>query len=117
MHFRTTKSSQSTPRGDFFPLRVETSGAISWLPENVRIRLPEGFKALTVRDSKADARSESDGDEETERAGELLLEELISLEQAFQQGAIGRKTYEQTKRQLLEAFARLRAEPEPAEAA
>jgi hypothetical protein len=55
--------------------------------------------------------------EDRERAGELLLEELISLEQAFQQGTIGRKTYEQAKRQLLEAFARLRAEPEPAEAA
>jgi hypothetical protein len=51
--------------------------------------------------------------EDRERAGELLLEELISLEQAFQQGSIGRKTHEQAKRQLLEAFARLRAaEPE-----
>jgi hypothetical protein len=48
--------------------------------------------------------------EDRERAGELLLEELISLEQAFQQGAIGRKTHEQARRQLLEAFARLRAE-------
>ena len=47
--------------------------------------------------------------EERERAGELLLEELISLEQAFKQGAIGRKTHEQARRQLLEAFARLGA--------
>jgi hypothetical protein len=53
--------------------------------------------------------------EDRDRAGELLLEELISLEQAFQQGAIGRKTHEQARRQLLEAFARLRAEHEPAE--
>jgi hypothetical protein len=54
--------------------------------------------------------------EDRERASELLLAELIQLEQAFQQGAIGRKTHEQAKRQLLEAFARLRAEPEAAEA-
>src|SRR5688572_27153396 len=54
--------------------------------------------------------------EDRQRASELLLEELISLEQAFQQGAIGRKTHEQAKRQLLEAFARLRAEPDTAEA-
>jgi hypothetical protein len=53
--------------------------------------------------------------EDRERASELILEELISLEQAFQQGSIGRKTHEQAKRQLLEAFARLRAEPEPDE--
>lgn len=54
--------------------------------------------------------------EDRERASELLLEELISLEQAFQQGAIGRKTYEQAKRQLLEAFARLRSDSDVAEA-
>jgi hypothetical protein len=54
--------------------------------------------------------------EDRQRASELLLEELINLEQAFQQGAIGRKTHEAAKRQLLEAFARLRAEPEAAEA-
>jgi hypothetical protein len=234
--------------------RVENYGEISWLPENVTFGLPEGFKALTVRDSKADARFEANGDEgvklvgtlapgqhdltfrfqlptngkpdlsfkfptslntgmlrvilessptmslsipgfpepeesrnqegqrrlmtgrdfvgekvrapdaievkvsgiptpaagrglavglaaviavaglaqafgwrrrgvtavrsdlskeDRERASELLLEELISLEQAFQQGSIGRKTHEQAKRQLLEAFARLRAESEP----
>jgi hypothetical protein len=51
--------------------------------------------------------------EDRERAGELILEELISLEQAFQQGTIGRKTHDQAKRQLLDAFARLRAEPDP----
>ena len=54
--------------------------------------------------------------EDRERASELILEELIALEQAFQQGSIGRKTHEQAKRQLLEAFARLRAEPEEVEA-
>src|SRR5690606_10944827 len=37
--------------------------------------------------------------EDRDRASELILEELISLEQAFQQGAIGRKTHEQAKRQ------------------
>lgn len=51
--------------------------------------------------------------EERERAGELLLDELISLEQAFNQGAIGRKTHEQARRQLLEAFARLGAGQDP----
>jgi hypothetical protein len=48
--------------------------------------------------------------EDRERASELLLEELINLEQAFKQGAIGRKTHEQARRQLLEAYARLGAE-------
>lgn len=57
--------------------------------------------------------------EDREKAGELLLEELINLEQAFKQGAIGRKTHEQARRQLLEAFARLGAgqETSPAEPA
>lgn len=52
--------------------------------------------------------------EDLERASNLLLEELIALEQAFQQGNIGRKTHDQARRQLLEAFARLRAEAAPA---
>jgi hypothetical protein len=47
--------------------------------------------------------------EDRERAGELLLEELIRLEQAFKQGEIGRKTHDTAKRQLLEAYARLGA--------
>jgi hypothetical protein len=55
--------------------------------------------------------------EDRQRASELLLEELISLEQAFQQGSIGRKTHEQARRQLLEAFARLRSDPEAEETA
>ena len=52
--------------------------------------------------------------EDRDQAGELLLQELINLEHAFAQGTIGRKTHEQAKRQLLEAFARLRSE-EPVE--
>lgn len=52
--------------------------------------------------------------EDRERAGELLLEELIRLEQAFKQGEIGRKTHETAKRQLLEAYARLGAGLQPA---
>ena len=48
--------------------------------------------------------------EDRDQAGELLLQELINLEHAFAQGTIGRKTHEQAKRQLLEAFARLRSE-------
>ncbi|HEU4578499.1 MAG TPA: hypothetical protein VFS67_09605 [Polyangiaceae bacterium] len=47
--------------------------------------------------------------EDRERAGELLLEELIRLEQAFKHGEIGRKTHDAAKRQLLEAYARLGA--------
>lgn len=54
--------------------------------------------------------------EDRERAGELLLEELIRLEQAFKQGEIGRKTHEAAKRQLLEAYARLGAGLQPAAA-
>ena len=73
-------------------------------------------QTLGRRRSAASLRSDL-SPEDRERAGELLLEELISLEQAFAQGAIGRKTHEQAKRQLLEAYARLRAtDPEPATA-
>jgi hypothetical protein len=73
-------------------------------------------QTLGRRRSTASLRSDL-SKEDRERAGELLLEELISLEQAFAQGAIGRKTHEQAKRQLLEAYARLRAtDPEPATA-
>ncbi len=45
--------------------------------------------------------------EDRDRAGELLLDELIRLERAFKHGEIGRKTHEAAKRQLLEAYARL----------
>lgn len=58
--------------------------------------------------SRAPARSQL-SKEDRERAGELLLEELIRLEQAFKHGEIGRKTHETAKRQLLEAYARLGA--------
>jgi hypothetical protein len=47
--------------------------------------------------------------EDREHAGKLLLDEMIRLERAFKQGEIGRKTHEQAKRQLLEAYARLGA--------
>ena len=58
--------------------------------------------------SRTPARSQL-SKEDRERAGELLLEELIRLEQAFKHGEIGRKTHETAKRQLLEAYARLGA--------
>ena len=45
--------------------------------------------------------------EDRDRAGELLLDELIRLERAFKHGEIGRKTHEAARRQLLEAYARL----------
>jgi hypothetical protein len=47
--------------------------------------------------------------EDRDRAGELLLDELIRLERAFKHGEIGRKTHEAARRQLLEAYARLGA--------
>ena len=65
--------------------------------------------------SRAPARSQL-SKEDRERAGELLLEELIRLEQAFKHGEIGRKTHETAKRQLLEAYARLGAGILPASA-
>jgi hypothetical protein len=58
--------------------------------------------------SRTPARSQL-SKEDRDRAGELLLEELIRLEQAFKHGEIGRKTHEAAKRQLLEAYARLGA--------
>jgi hypothetical protein len=55
------------PQDDLFVvdvlLRVENYGEVAWLPENVTFPLPEGFKALTVREPKADARFEPNGDE------------------------------------------------------
>jgi len=68
-------------------------------------------QAFSRKRSASPARSDL-SKEDRERASELILEELIALEQAFQQGSIGRKTHEQAKRQLLEAFARLRSEPD-----
>jgi len=65
--------------------------------------------------SRAPARSQL-SKEDRDRAGELLLEELIRLEQAFKHGEIGRKTHETAKRQLLEAYARLGAGISPASA-
>lgn len=72
-------------------------------------------QAFSRRRSTTPVRSDL-SKEDRERASELILEELIALEQAFQQGSIGRKTHEQAKRQLLEAFARLRSEPDDVEA-
>jgi hypothetical protein len=72
-----------------------------------------GLAQAFVRQRPTNATRSDLSKEDRERASELLLEELISLEQAFQQGSIGRKTHEQAKRQLLEAFARLRSDPEP----
>ena len=71
--------------------------------------LAVGGLALTRRRQRSSELRTDLSKEDRERAGELLLEELVQLEQAFQQGAIGRKTHEQAKRQLLEAYARLHA--------
>ncbi len=53
--------------------------------------------------------------EDIDRARALLLDELVALEQAFESGAIGPRTHEQTKRQLLDALARLELVPRLAE--
>lgn len=45
------------------------------------------------------------------RAREILLDELVAVEKAFRQEDIGPKTYEQTKKLLLEALARLEDKP------
>jgi hypothetical protein len=47
--------------------------------------------------------------EDRERARNLLLDELVALERAFRGDQIGPKTYEQTKRTLLEALVRIEA--------
>ncbi len=47
--------------------------------------------------------------EDRERAKALLLEELVLLEQAYKREEIGPKTYEQTRRLLLDSLARLEA--------
>ncbi len=47
------------------------------------------------------------------RGSELILEELVEVEKARERGEIGRKMHERTRRQLLEAYARLRAESSP----
>ena len=49
------------PQDDLFVvdvlLRVENYGEVAWLPDNVTFQLPDGFKALTVKDPKAAARN------------------------------------------------------------
>lgn len=63
------------PQDDMFVvdvlLRVENYGEVAWLPENVTLRLPDGFKALTAKDPKADARFEPNGDDGVKLVGTL----------------------------------------------
>jgi hypothetical protein len=54
--------------------------------------------------------------EDLQRAEDLLLNELVELEQAFARGSIGRKMRDRTRLQLLEAFARLGASDDAADA-
>lgn len=58
-------------------------------------------------------------EQDRKQARDLLLQELLLLERAFERQQIGPKTYEQTRRQLVDAIARLEldAPAEPAEAA
>lgn len=51
--------------------------------------------------------------EDVEKASELILSELVELEQAFEKKEIGRKLHDGTRRQLIEAYARLHSEDEP----
>ena len=57
--------------------------------------------------------------EDLDRARGLLLDELVAVQRALESGAIGPRTLEQTRRQLLDALARLELVPrlpaEPAE--
>jgi hypothetical protein len=50
---------------------------------------------------------ESEKKEEQERARNTLLGEMLLLKRAFDEGSIGPKTFEQTKREILTALARL----------
>lgn len=61
------------------------------------------------RRGAASFRSELSSDE-LSQANKLLLDELVALERAFEQGAIGRKVRESTRQQLLDALARLSSE-------
>jgi hypothetical protein len=49
----------------------------------------------------------TDQDEERQRARGKLLDEMILLQRALDQGEIGPHTFEQTKREILNALARL----------
>lgn len=69
------------------------------------------FRVVRRRSGLTAARSEL-SKEDLERATELLLGELVELEKAFRDGGIGRRMYDRTRRQLLDAFARLGAERE-----
>ncbi len=55
--------------------------------------------------------------EDLDRARALLLDELVAVERALESGAIGPRTHEQTRRQLLDALARLELVPRLAEPA
>lgn len=59
-------------------------------------------------------RGNEERDEERERARRALLDEMVLLKKAFEQGEIGPHTFEQTEREILNALARL--EPAPADA-
>src|SRR5690349_17638713 len=51
--------------------RVENYGEVSWLPHDVVFPLPEGFKAMTVREPKADGHFEPEGDTGVRLVGTL----------------------------------------------
>jgi hypothetical protein len=56
-------------------------------------------------------RSGDEVDEEKKRARKTLLTEIVVLERAFQDGIVGPRTFEQTKREILSALARLESLP------
>lgn len=55
----------------------------------------------------AKAGSTAHSKEETDKARGVLLEEMSLLQKAFDQGDVGPRTYEQTRREILTALARL----------
>jgi hypothetical protein len=66
--------------------------------------------------AQAAARPERDARKDGDRvaARNVLLDELVRLERAKEAGSVGPETYARTKRLLIDALARLEAEPQPA---
>jgi hypothetical protein len=51
--------------------------------------------------------SETDQGQQRDRARDTLLDEMLLLESAHRDGAVGPRTYEETRREILVALARL----------
>jgi len=83
---------------------LPTVGPGRWFAVALASLLGGGGLAAAARRQKHDRKKES---EQLERARRILLEEMRIVEQAQSEGAIGPRTYEQTKREILLSLARL----------